>query len=202
MQHDWCPYKKGKFEDRHTLRENTMRSNPGRSNPVWEREGELHRGTTVNFHLEGWVEVCLSNMESTDMGSWVKHEESRGDFLEEEVWAEIWRKEDGMEPHGERSIVQVPYHSQGDMWEMNLEVLTEVRTWKVLLAILRSLDFILLTVNNIYIFLNKFIYLFLAALGLRCCARAFSSCGEQGLLFVGVRGFLIMVASLVAEHGL
>ena len=33
-----------------------------------------------------------------------------------------------MEPHGERSIVQVPYHSQGDMWEMNLEVLTEVRT--------------------------------------------------------------------------
>ena len=29
-----------------------------------------------------------------------------------------------------------------------------------------------------------FIYLFLAALGLRCCAQAFSSCGEQGLLFV------------------
>ena len=28
-----------------------------------------------------------------------------------------------------------------------------------------------------------FIYLFLAALGLRCCARAFSSCGERGLLF-------------------
>ena len=25
-----------------------------------------------------------------------------------------------------------------------------------------------------------FIYLFLAALGLRCCMRAFSSCGERG----------------------
>ena len=48
----------------------------------------------------------------------------------------------------------------------------------------------------------KFIYLFLAALGLRCCARAFSSCGERGLLFVAVRGLLIAVASLVAEHGL
>ena len=48
----------------------------------------------------------------------------------------------------------------------------------------------------------KFIYLFLAALGLRCCVRAFSSCGEQGLLFVAVRGLLIAVASLVAEHGL
>ena len=46
------------------------------------------------------------------------------------------------------------------------------------------------------------IYLFLAALGLRCCAWAFSSCGEWGLLFVAVRGLLIAVASLVAEHGL
>ena len=45
-----------------------------------------------------------------------------------------------------------------------------------------------------------FIYLFLAALRLRCCARAFSSCGEQGLLFVAVRGLLIVVASLVAER--
>ena len=44
--------------------------------------------------------------------------------------------------------------------------------------------------------------LFLAALGLRCCARAFSSCGEQGLLFVAVSGLLLVVASLVAEHGL
>ena len=42
---------------------------------------------------------------------------------------------------------------------------------------------------------------FLAVLGLRCCAWAFSSCGEQGLLFVVVCGFLIAVASL-AEHGL
>ena len=47
-----------------------------------------------------------------------------------------------------------------------------------------------------------FIHLFLAVLGLCCCARAFSSCGEQGLLFVAVRGLLIAVASLVAEHGL
>ena len=51
-------------------------------------------------------------------------------------------------------------------------------------------------------FKNKFIYyLFLAALGL-CCARAFSSCSERGLLFVAVRGLLLAVASLVAEHGL
>ena len=37
-------------------------------------------------------------------------------------------------------------------------------------------------------FKKKFIYLFLAALGLRCCTQAFSSCGEQGLLFVAARG--------------
>ena len=51
-------------------------------------------------------------------------------------------------------------------------------------------------------FKNKFIYLFLAALGLRCCTQAFSSCGEWGLLFVVVCGLLIVVASLVAEHEL
>ena len=49
---------------------------------------------------------------------------------------------------------------------------------------------------------NKFIYLFLPALGLRCCVRAFSSCGEQGLLFAALRELLIAVASLVVEHGL
>ena len=47
-----------------------------------------------------------------------------------------------------------------------------------------------------------FIYLFLAALGLRCYVQAFSSCGEWGLLFIVVRGLLIAVASLVAAHGL
>ena len=43
---------------------------------------------------------------------------------------------------------------------------------------------------------------FLAALGLRCCTWAFFSCGEWGLLFVVVHRLLIVVASLVAEHGL
>ena len=51
-------------------------------------------------------------------------------------------------------------------------------------------------------FFNLFIYLFLAVLGLHCCARAFSSCSERGVLFVVVSGLLIAVASLVAEHGL
>ena len=57
----------------------------------------------------------------------------------------------------------------------------------------------------LFFFFNKFIYLiylFLAVLGLRCCAWAFSSCSERGLLFVAVCGLLIAVASLVAEHEL
>ena len=53
-----------------------------------------------------------------------------------------------------------------------------------------------------FFFLNKFIYLFLAVLGVHCCVRAFCSCGERGLLFVAVHGHLIAVASVVAEHGL
>ena len=58
--------------------------------------------------------------------------------------------------------------------------------------------FLFLFLKYIYLF----IYLFLAALGLRCCAQAFSSCSERGLLFVAVCGLLIVVASLVAEHRL
>ena len=53
-----------------------------------------------------------------------------------------------------------------------------------------------------YIFFFRFylfIYLFLAALGLHCCARAFSSCGERGPLFIAVRGLLIAVACLCCK---
>ena len=47
-----------------------------------------------------------------------------------------------------------------------------------------------------------FIYLFLAVLCLRFCARAFSSCGKWGPLFIAVRRPLTIAASLVAEHRL
>ena len=39
-------------------------------------------------------------------------------------------------------------------------------------------------------------------LGLRFCARAFSSCGERGPLFIVVHGPLTIAASLAAEHRL
>ena len=42
----------------------------------------------------------------------------------------------------------------------------------------------------------------MAVLGLYFCARAFSSCGKRGPLFIAVRGPLTIVASLVAEHRL
>ena len=66
----------------------------------------------------------------------------------------------------------------------------------------------------IFFFFNFiYLFLFLAALGLRCCVRAFSSCGERGLLFVAVGahcgGFsycgakdLGAQASVVAARGL
>ena len=64
------------------------------------------------------------------------------------------------------------------------------------LDLLLFCSFFFIMEKNIYLF----IYLFMAVLGLHCCVRAFSSCGEQGLLFVAVHGLLIVVASLVAEH--
>ena len=68
-------------------------------------------------------------------------------------------------------------------------------------------DCLLTSLIHFSVFLKKLfvylcIYLFLAALALHCCAWAFSSCGERGLLFVVVCGLLIVVTSFVAEHGL
>ena len=42
----------------------------------------------------------------------------------------------------------------------------------------------------------------MTVLGLRFCARAFSSCGKRGPLFIAVRRPLTIAASLVAEHRL
>ena len=72
--------------------------------------------------------------------------------------------------------------------------------------------------SNLFFFLI-FIYLFMAVLCLRFCARAFSGCGKRGPLFIAVRGGflwcgkrgplfiavrgpLTVTASLVAEHRL
>ena len=53
-----------------------------------------------------------------------------------------------------------------------------------------------------FFLIHSFIHLSLAVLGLRFYARAFSSCGEGGPLFIAVRGPLTVAASLVAEHRL
>ena len=42
----------------------------------------------------------------------------------------------------------------------------------------------------------------MAVLGLRFCARAFSSCGKRGPLLIAVRGPLTIAACLVTEHRL
>ena len=45
-------------------------------------------------------------------------------------------------------------------------------------------------------------FLFLSAVGPCCCTWAFYSSHEQELLFFGVKGLLLVVASLVAVRGL
>ena len=53
--------------------------------------------------------------------------------------------------------------------------------------------------NHVAFLINLFIF---AVLGLRFCARAFSSCDKRGPLFIAVCGPLTIAASLVAEHRL
>ena len=55
-----------------------------------------------------------------------------------------------------------------------------------------------------FFFLKIYLWIdwLIAMLGLRFCARAFSSCGKRGPLFIAVRGPLTITASLVGEHRL
>ena len=68
-------------------------------------------------------------------------------------------------------------------------VVSKTQAWEILLVFF------------VCLFTNLFIYFFLCWVFV-AARRLFSSCGEQGLLFVAVRRLLIAVASLVAEHRL
>ena len=77
--------------------------------------------------------------------------------------------------------------------------------WLLSFFFLLFLFFILIIYIFFFIvifYLFIYFFLFLAVLGLRFCARAFSSCGKRGPLFIAVRGPLTIAASLVAEHRL
>ena len=97
------------------------------------------------------------------------------------------------------------YESAG-MGSIEASVLSAHHTWgRCSVPQGRSLIFLAMPAWNsfylfiylfIYLSIYLFIYLFMAALGLHCCAWTFSSCGEQGLLFVAVSRLLVV------EHGL
>ena len=103
---------------------------------------------------------------------------------------------------GEKSVLISP-HQKLEMLRLTLhnsKYLADSATNSVFLMLYRmSKPFRL---NYVMAIRLLFFNLFLVVLGLHCCTRAFSSCGERGLLFIAVRGLLIEVASLVAEHGL
>ena len=88
-------------------------------------------------------------------------------------------------------------------------MISEKRSIKVVSLLFHRYNFTRSNFRIFFFFLLKdvsffffLIYLFMAVLGLRFCARAFSSCGKQGPLFIAVHGPLTIAASLVAEHRL
>ena len=113
------------------------------------------------------------------------------------------------------SLITAPFfffkHTEG-LWQPRVEQVYQHHFSKSICSLHVSVSHfgISRSISNFFIlfiyffnkFINLFIYLFLAALGLRCCARAFSGCGEWGLLFVAVHRLLIAVASFVVEHEL
>ena len=113
-------------------------------------------------------------------------------------------------PPGERLWPQAPFRSS--LWSLfsslgqfivPLSVLQRHTTYN--LPIVLIIPHCIFFLCYYFCFLNLiylFVYLFMAVLGLRFCARAFSSCGKRGPLFIAVRGPLTVAASLVAEHRL
>ena len=92
------------------------------------------------------------------------------------------------------------------------QILNHCATREALFSILLiSLYFSVIIAKDVLIILLCFllnvgfyiyIYIFMALLGLRFCARALSSWGKRVPLFIAVRGPLTIAASLVAEHRL
>ena len=87
-------------------------------------------------------------------------------------------------------------------WKQTAHVAWSFGGWIVNSFSSESLSHDMIIFLFFFFFNYWFIYLFLAVLGLRFCAWAFSSCGKQGPLFIVVRGPLTIVAPLVAEHRL
>ena len=73
-----------------------------------------------------------------------------------------------------------------------------------MLGSVRSIETILQIENRFFFFffLISFMHLLLASLGLCCCARTFSSCGEQRLLpKLWYAGFLVWRLLLLRSSG-
>ena len=74
--------------------------------------------------------------------------------------------------------------------------------WHIVLILVSYDPLYFCGVHCNFFFICKCVILFLAALGLHCCMRAFTSCSKWGLLFFVVSGLLLVVDSLVVEHRL
>ena len=74
--------------------------------------------------------------------------------------------------------------------------------WIAVCHTVLSFEYIFFYVGHILFSQFLIFQLHLAALGLPCCSWAFSSCGEQGLLFVAECGLHVAAASLAVERGL
>ena len=81
--------------------------------------------------------------------------------------------------------------SGSSMCSLACGCLTPILVISVCLPLFFFFFFLIISTFNYYLF----IYLFLAVLGLRFCARAFSSCGKRGPLFIAVRGPLTIAAT-------
>ena len=99
------------------------------------------------------------------------------------------------------TIVQTPGWSLGNNSSTSKSLILPFPLLDLFFASIRVFGIVLYRLWASFSFLI-YSFLLLAAFGLRCCARAFSSWGERGLVFIAVRGLLIAVAPLVAEHGL
>ena len=99
------------------------------------------------------------------------------------VWSLGWEDplEEGMATHSSILVWRIPW--TGEPGRLQSTGSQRVRPdWSYLALIQHTQHSIIRIYHIFFIHPSVFIYLFLAALGLRCCVQAFSSCSKWGLL--------------------
>ena len=140
----------------------------------------LHQGL-CNYHSFSWISLLPENHET---GSLISKPLYKCHLFIEVFQTILFTSQHSISPHDSALFYFSPQHFS-PVWHS-----------------IYSFIFFIVNEGKDFFFKDLLIDWLIAMLGLRFCARAFSSCGKRGPLLIALRGPLTVAASPVAEHRL